>query len=205
MLPLHYHVALYWYREQGGNFPSYPSDDTGTSLLVRAWHDVRYHLASFLMRKKFPHYSTHRPDSPLREYLGWARRFPTLLFHDWNGKRVIKSIISAQESSAQETVMRKPITSCRFSSALILKLEFIHPFKNVSEVIEYTIRSFAANAPSQTCLIIKNHPLDTGLVNYNRLIDNLIKQYDFRSKSGLFGRWLFTYHGKTCQRCDSSE
>ncbi len=171
-----------WYREQGGKFPSYPSEDTGTSLWVRAWHDVRYHLASFVMRKKFPHYSTHRPDSPLREYLGWARRFPTLLFHDWNGNRLIKNIISAQESSTQEDSDQEAYYFLPLQLSADTQIRVHSSFNNISEVIEYSVSSFAANAPSQTRLVIKNHPLDTGLVNYNRLINNLIKQYDLKAR-----------------------
>ena len=31
------------------------SQATGGGLLIRAWHDIQYHLTSFILKKKFPH------------------------------------------------------------------------------------------------------------------------------------------------------
>lgn len=154
-----------WYHQYGGTFPSHPTEETGYSLLTRAWHDIRYHLASLAMKKRFPHYSTHRPDSPLREYLGWARRFPTLLFHDWYGDKVVKHLIDNNKSYYFLPLQLSADAQIRVHS----------PFKNVQEVIERTVTSFANHAPAETHLVIKNHPLDTGLVNYRKIIKNLAK------------------------------
>ena len=161
-----------WYYKQGGKFPEYPADDTGGSLWIRAWHDLRYHLASFVMRRQFPHYSTHRPESPLREYLGWVRRFPTLLFHDWNGNRIIRSIIKKKTAYYFLPLQLSADTQIRIHS----------PFSNVTEVIVHTIQSFAKNAPADSLLVIKNHPLDTGLVNYRKIIKKLGNQLGIKER-----------------------
>ncbi len=171
-----------WYLEHGGTFPSYPSDDTGSSLRVRAWHDVRYHIASFTMRRHFSHYSTHRPDGPLREYLGWMWRFPTLLFHDRNGNRKIKDIIKEQKHVIKsESNAKNNANNGYYFLPLQLnadtQIRAHSDFQNVSEVIEHTIHSFASHAPKQTRLVIKNHPLDTGFVNYRKLIKDLVKHH----------------------------
>jgi len=67
------------------NAPTEPlpenSQNTGGNLLIRAWHDIRFHIASFLFKWKFPHYRTHRPDSPLAEYWGFIRRIPMVHFY----------------------------------------------------------------------------------------------------------------------------
>jgi len=161
-----------WYHKNGGKFPTHTVDNTGNSLLIRAWHDARYHLASFVMRKKFPYYSTHRPDSPLTEYMGWAKRFPTLLFHDWNSNRIVADLIKAKTEFYFLPLQLSADTQIRIHSS----------FENVSQVIEHTIRSFADHAPAHTKLLIKNHPLDTGLVNYKKLIKTLEQQHQLTGR-----------------------
>lgn len=161
-----------WYHQHADQFPLYRADKTDYSLLIRAWHDVRYHLASLMMKRQFPHYSTHRPEGPLREYLGWARRFPTLLFHDWNGDRVIKRLIKQKAEYYFLPLQLSADSQIRVHS----------PFKDVQDVIEKTVASFARNAPPHSLLVIKNHPLDTGLVPYKKIISRLEQEFFIKGR-----------------------
>jgi capsular polysaccharide export protein len=52
----------------------------------------------------------------------------------------------------------------------------------MSEVIEVVMASFTKYAPSTTQLVIKNHPLDAGLVNYPKLIQQLAKQFNLADR-----------------------
>ncbi len=160
-----------WYYKYG-KLPSRKIEDAGCSLLVRAWHDVRYHLSSFIMRRKFPYYSTHRPDSPLKEYLGWAKRFPTLPFHEWNGNRIIERLVDQQADYYFLPLQLSADTQIRVHST----------FQNVSEVIAHVIQSFALHAPVKSKLVIKNHPLDTGLTNYRKLIKQLTQVFNIEKR-----------------------
>jgi capsular polysaccharide export protein len=49
------------------------------------------------------------------------------------------------------------------------------PFDDMADVMEFVMKSFAHHAPRTAKLVIKNHPLDMGLVNYPRLIRRLSK------------------------------
>ncbi len=168
-----------WYRKQRGKFPTVTLQKTGYSLWVRAWHDIRYHLASFVLKQRFPHYSTHRPESPLTEYGGWARRFPTLPFHNWYGRRMMHRLIRRQTDYYLLPLQLSADTQIQVHS----------PFKHVSEVIERTLLSFARYAPEQTLLLIKNHPLDTGLYDYRKQIRQLQKIH------GVEGRVIYLEDG----------
>jgi capsular polysaccharide export protein len=63
------------------------------------------------------------------------------------------------------------------------------PFSGMREGIGHVIASFADHAPSDVHLLIKNHPLDNGLINYARFIE------DFSQACGVRDRVHFLEDG----------
>lgn len=130
-----------------------PRNETSYRLKVRVLHDMRYHINSFLQRKQFPHYRTHRPRTPLVEYLGWSGRFPTLLFYEQLNKLTINRLIKSK------TVFY--VLPLQLDSDIQIRIH--SSFRHMKDVIRRVLQSFAAHAPSNSKIVIKNHPLDTGL------------------------------------------
>jgi capsular polysaccharide export protein len=62
-------------------------------------------------------------------------------------------------------------------------------FADMAEVLEFVLRSIALHAPAESRLVIKNHPLDMGLMNYSRIISDLSVRF------GLVGRVEFLETG----------
>jgi capsular polysaccharide export protein len=59
----------------------------------------------------------------------------------------------------------------------------------MGEVIEQVMESFARHAPSDASLVIKNHPLDMGLMNFARIVQACEQRF------GLQGRALYLEDG----------
>jgi len=163
-----------WYRQFAKTLSPHPEPrDTGKQLGPRAWHDMRYHFAGFALKSLFPHYRTHRPETPLIEYIGWVKRFPKVsLFHKKPANKIIEDILSSNASFYVLPLQLNADAQMKHHSHI----------KTVVKVIQTTMRSFAKRAPADSLLVIKNHPLDTGLVNYPAEIKKFIKEYNISTE-----------------------
>lgn len=158
-----------WYKAQARHIKHYENgEETGYSIVPRVWHDIRYHLASFLLRPRYPHYQTHRPVSPLLEYAGWIKRLSKVnLVHKRKAERTIQNVANSDTPYY--------VLPLQLSSDAQIKIH--SEFEDVTAVLKKVIPSFAQHAPSDSLLVIKNHPLDTGRVNYKKIIKKLGAQY----------------------------
>ena len=120
----------------------------------------------------FPRYRTHAPENAAVEYLGYAKRLPTLRFHKVRDKRVVEEMIGAA----------KPFYVLPLQMSADAQIRDHSRFKDMLEVIELVIESFARHAPIETKLVIKNHPLDLGLMHYSRVIRRLAARFDLAGR-----------------------
>ena len=149
------------------------SQPTGGGLAIRAWHDIRYHLAKTLFKPMFPHYKTHRPDSPLEEYWGFVRRMPSVSFYfKYKAKRQIDSLLSSKSDFYLLPLQLEADSQMRLHSH----------FNTLDDVLEFTLKSFAKHAPENTKLVVKLHPLDPWFVDYHNIINNLCDRFKIQLK-----------------------
>lgn len=142
------------------------SKSTGGGLAIRAWHDIRFHLAKSLLKSFFPHYKTHRPDHFSKEYWGFIKRIPSLKFYfNKQASNRINKLISSQRPFYVLPLQLDADSQIRLHSSV----------GNVSRVIQETIKSFANHAKSNTILVIKNHPLDPWFVDFPEVIKKAAK------------------------------
>lgn len=138
------------------------------SFLHRAYFDFSYRLANAVLHFKFRHYPTHRPYPGHKEYLGWAWRLScNKLWYQRRDSRLIDTLKTRQTPFYLLPLQLESDAQIRVHS----------PFNYVGEVIEKTIKSFVEHAPEDSLLIIKNHPLATGLPHHGRTIRRLNRQY----------------------------
>lgn len=158
-----------WYREVGKFVPRY---DNGTafkqSFVSRATHDVLYHCCGALNKVFFPNYRTHAPFTAASEYAGYIRRGARLLLSRDHDDAVVAEV-------ARERNLTFLLPLQLDSDA---QIKDHSPFNNMSEVIDHVLASFAAHAPGNARLVVKDHPLTPGLVNYKRITKTLAKHYD---------------------------
>ncbi|GAB7540204.1 capsular biosynthesis protein [Burkholderia sp. 3C] len=136
--------------------PAPPGQPTGYNLYERVFHDIAYRLANACLAWRFPHYRSHRPRNGLLEYTGLAVRALLQRGHRRRAELVTRTVLAQTNPYYLFPLQLN-------SDAQIV----VHsPFEGVREAIEHVIRSFAAAAPRDATLVIKNHPLDTGLIEY---------------------------------------
>lgn len=149
----------------------YDEKKSGNNTVLRFFQDFVYRFSSFLLYPLYPHYKTYRPHNAAIEYLGWAKRIPLVRLKRHYETNIIHELIDKKYPYYFFPLQVTSDSQIRVHSK----------FKNVTQSIALVIQSFANYAPKNTRLIIKNHPFDTGLVNYKKFIkaccnENNLKQ-----------------------------
>ncbi len=129
-------------------------------LNKRVMDAVWHHIGNGLLLPVFPLYRTHRPYTIAWELQGWIPRYLT------RKKR------ARQAREKQEILLSKNIPYFLFPLQLDtdFQIRLYSEFSGQTETIMHVLSSFAAHAPQKYFLVIKNHPLDNGLINYQRFI-----------------------------------
>ena len=156
-----------WYRETAATLPPVPEIvGIAASFRRRALADLSYNVSAMLLCWLYPFYRTHRPWHPLVEYAGWARR---LLGQ------------SRAERRAAATVRRLDTGEPYFLFPLQLdcdsQIRLHSSFPGMREAIAAVLTSFAAHAPSDMLLVIKEHPLDNGLIDWRTYVADAARQH----------------------------
>lgn len=129
------------------------SKKTGYNQWVRLFHDIRYNSSRILDAEKFPNYNRHRVDHPIREYLGWFKRYPTLIPLAWYAKYRIRKLIDTNTAYYVYPLQLSGDSQIRVHSG----------YDDVNEATAEILHSFKDWAPKGAYLVVKNHPLDTGV------------------------------------------
>ncbi|MCA7998066.1 capsule biosynthesis protein [Burkholderia metallica] len=147
-----------WYLDRRSTTAySKPGRPTGYSLYERAMHDMRYRGANALYSRRFPHYVSHRPRNGFMEYSGLAVRSLLQRRHRKDAENVTRELLRSDE----------PYYLFPLQLSSDAQIVFHSPFDDVRGAIDKVLQSFARHAPRNSLLVIKNHPLDTGLIDYH--------------------------------------
>ena len=155
-----------WYLTNAPHLSAHTHQRVHTPLSVRAAHDIAYHLANIGNFICYPGYRTHRPYNAAMEYAGLARRFALLGFHERRDKVICDQLLNGNAPFFLLPLQLDSDAQIREFSA----------FSGMTEVIDTVVKSFARSAPDDAKLLIKNHPLDTGFVDYTGAIDRIAKE-----------------------------
>lgn len=162
-----------WYRTVARRLPDFGEGTPVRSRLpVRAARDLLHHLANMANPVLFPRYRTHRPHHAAIEYAGWIRRFARLPLQRRRDDELIRRLIGEGRRLFLVPLQLNSDVQIRTHSS----------FSGMPGVIETVMKSFAAAAPADTELVIKNHPLDTGLVAYESLIARLAAEFALKGR-----------------------
>jgi capsular polysaccharide export protein len=157
-----------WYLERAQSLPPWsdPPSVPG-SFRRRAVEDVLYTVASMTGIWRFPYYATHRPYYQLIEYAGWLRRL------------ALKRRAERRAAAAIEGLPAHPTPLFLFPLQLDCDYQVrVHsPFRAMHLAIEHVLASFAAHAPAAARLVVKLHPLDSGLVDWAAITGHLAVEF----------------------------
>jgi capsular polysaccharide export protein len=162
-----------WYRLVAPTLDALaPERPVPRSLRVRAAHDLAYHLANIANPVLFRGYRTHRPYNAAVEYAGWIRRFSTLPLDQRRDHALIRRLLRDGTRYFLLPLQLNGDTQITAHS----------PFTGMPALIEHVVRSFAKKAPGGSVLVVKNHPLDTGLFHYRGLVARLGRELELKDR-----------------------
>jgi hypothetical protein len=117
--------------------------------------------------KRFPHYATHRPYHGLVEYAGWIRRL------------ALKRKSEREAAAAIEDLAKVPDPLFFFPLQLDCdyQMRMHSPFRAAHLAIEHVLASFARDAPDGAKLVVKLHPLDSGLIDWRAVTGHLAAEF----------------------------
>jgi len=166
-----------WYRQARRMLGS-PAGITEerTNPSVRAAQDMAFHLANVAAPLLYPRYRTHRPRHPAAEYAGWAIRLPRIRWRQRAEEQALRDILAGPRQ-----VFFFPLQLTGDS-----QITKHSPFSGIGEAMERVIRSFALNAPPDAHLVMKNHPLDTGLDRHGDSARRMARRFGAQDRVHFF-------------------
>lgn len=137
----------------------------GNVIWMAALWAVLYYLAAGLLKPAFLHYRHHRP-------LSWLECFPWL-----------RSMWRKGYYALKERGVSARLTGELAGRFFLVPLQVhndaqIHAhsdFDSMAQFIDEVMTSFAGNAPRNTVLVIKHHPMDRGYYDYTEFISRQIR------------------------------
>lgn len=130
-----------------------PMPAIGASLGRRVRDTWGYfgHMLLGAVTLRYPFYRSHRPGSIVMEGLGW----------------IAKYLMRGRQAAKAEVTLERLEGRSYFLFPLQLSSDYqirVHsPFSSMRQAADYVLASFAAHAPHETSLVIKEHPLDATL------------------------------------------
>lgn len=168
-----------WYLEQADGLPDYDPHlpPVASTFRARARNTMRNALASALMRPLFPFYRTHRPHSFFIESIGWAR------------KLITRKSALARSQRKWDVVKTRPYYALPLQLNSDYQIRLHSPFGDMRAALRFIVKSFACHAPGTINLVVKRHPLDPGLVSWERLVRKLAIRYRLTDRIFYLDDW----------------
>jgi capsular polysaccharide export protein len=161
-----------WYREYSKRLPPPAHEEIGDAMQSRVVNDLINTAAYYSLLPWYARYRTHRPYGPAYEYAFWIKRLASRAADRKYAANVTARLIANKEKYFVYPLQLDEDMQIRIHS----------PFGGTVPAIEAVIRSFALHAPTGTKLLIKNHPLDNGIIDYKKAIQETAARYDVLSR-----------------------
>ena len=167
-----------WYRRTAAALPPVPEhEQVPSSFRRRAWEGLAYNVADVFSRRSYPHWTTHRPWHPLVEGMGWLRK---LLRGKGKRRRAIGLIERLQHSP-------EPYFLFPLQLASDAQIRLHSPFAGVADALRLILESFARNAPAGTRLVVKEHPLDNGVIDWRQQTESMAELFGVAGRVDYLG------------------
>jgi capsular polysaccharide export protein len=158
-----------WFLAAGEHLPNYGDGQPfKNSFPWRSYHDVAYHVAGMWNPLFFPKYRTHSPVIAPIEYACYIKRMSRTHFREKSDAILIDHLVSKSRKSYFVLPLQLDSDS---------QIKMHSSFTHMREVIALVLGSFALHAPKYMSLVIKNHPLDSGLVDYELVARELAHEF----------------------------
>jgi capsular polysaccharide export protein len=187
-----------WFLKEASRLPPEPECPPVTASFRRRARDAYwyYHHAA-TGRLRFPHYRSHRPGWIGMEALGWLWRFA----RQKRRERAAAAVL-AQLSG-------RPMFLLPLQLSNDYQIRSHSSFPDMKSAASYVIESFAANAPSDTHLLLKAHPLDCSFTNWRRFLRDKARSLNLEGRlhfadGGFLDEMVAASRGMVCVNSTSA-
>jgi capsule polysaccharide modification protein KpsS len=157
-----------WYMAAAQATPAWTGGrPIASNFTRRAVQDVLYNLSSLAMSPLYLGYRSHRPWHPLVEYAGWLPRLVA--------QRMDRRRLQAATRRVQNALGDMYLFPLQLDSDFQIRSH--SGFEGMPPAIDHVVRSFARAAPAESRLVVKEHPLDNGLVNWGRIVRRIAQEH----------------------------
>jgi capsular polysaccharide export protein len=157
-----------YYRRTAAALPQVPLHNrVQSSFRRRAIESLAYNAADVLTRWHYPHWDNHRPWHPLVESMGWARKL-------WR-KREREAAGAALVTRLKQSGAPYFLFPLQLDSDAQIRIH--SPFEDIADAMKTVIKSFAAHAPAGVRLVIKEHPLDNGVRDWEQVLGDIAANF----------------------------
>lgn len=159
-----------WYRDAAAALPPLPEHKrVSSSFRRRATQGLLYNAADVLTRWRYKGWTNHRPWHPLVEGAGWARKLNNRQWREQQAARLFETLADQDA--------RYFLFPLQLDSDAQIRLH--SPFAGVADALKLVIDSFAAHAPADVRLVVKEHPLDNGVRDWE------LEAHDLALRAGI--------------------
>lgn len=134
------------------------------TFFADASYDLLYNLPNVFFWLFYPFYKRHGLFHPLHEYYGWIFRLLKSRSRTLHAERVVGAILRASD----------PFYVYPLQLQTDYQLRAHSDFKGQEQAIEGIIHSFMRYAPSAAGLVVKIHPLDNGLIRWEKVVSDIV-------------------------------
>ncbi len=157
-----------WYRETAAKLPPVPEHrQVPSSFRRRATEGLAYNAADVLTRWYYSNWNNHRPWHPLVEAMGWVRKL----------RRRKEREAEATELMARLEASGAPYFLFPLQLDSDAQIRLHSPFAGIAEPLKLVVESFAAHAPDDSRLVVKEHPLDNGVRDWQQVTCDMALRY----------------------------
>lgn len=157
-----------WYRDRAAELLLVPDHQkVPSSFRRRASEGFYYNAADVLTRWRYPGWRTHRPWHPLVEGAGWARKLSQRAVRRKQGADLIARLTDQDLAYFLFPLQLDSDAQVRLHS----------PFAGIVEALKVILQSFAEHAPAHTRLVVKEHPLDNGVRDWQLEASDLADRF----------------------------
>ena len=157
-----------WYRTYAADLPPVPHHQkVPSSFRRRATEGLLYNVADVLTRWRYPGWLNHRPWHPLVEGMGWARKLNRREERRQQGAELLARLEAEDADYFLFPLQLDSDAQIRLHS----------PFTGMMEPIKLVLQSFAQHAPPGTRLVVKEHPLDNGVRDWQLETNDLAQRF----------------------------
>ncbi|MGY6552339.1 MAG: capsule biosynthesis protein [Erythrobacter sp.] len=162
-----------WYRSTAAQLPPIAAHQkVSSSFRRRATEGFAYNAADVLSRWRYRGWENHRPWHPVVEGMGWARKLSRRKRRRKQAEELIARLLTSGD--------RYFLFPLQLDSDAQIRLH--SPFAGIAHALKDVLTSFTHHAPRDVRLVIKEHPLDNGVRDWE------LEARDLASRLGIAER-----------------